>query len=99
MFNNALSAIKNCWTANGKIKFIIIALGIFVSFVYVGVFQEKIMRGCYGDTNKDCKNGEKFKFAITLVLVKSFCGLVFVTGNSNDATECVYVCAVHCIAI
>lgn len=76
-----IGAIKNVWTSNGKIKFLFVALGILVSFVYVGVFQEKIMRGCYGGTTKDCSDGEKFKFATTLVFVKSFCGLVFIQGT------------------
>lgn len=84
VFYSAGNAIRNCWEANGKIKFIFVALGIFVSFIYVGIFQETIMRGCYGeDTSNECENGEKFKYAITLVLVKSFCGLVFIIGKSK----------------
>lgn len=81
VFRNAL---KKCWTTNGRIKFIITALGIFGSFFCVGILQEMVMRGCYGDdTSKNCKHGERFKYAMTLVLVKSFCGLVFVQGNSE----------------
>lgn len=73
--------IKELWTSNGKVKFIFVALGILVSFVYVGVFQETIMKGCYGGTNKQCTDGEKFTYATTLVFVKSFCGLVFIQGT------------------
>lgn len=82
IFRTAGNAIKNVWNSNGKIKFILVALGIFVSFVYVGVFQETIMKGCYGeDKSNNCENGEQFKFASSLVLVKSFCGLVIISGK------------------
>lgn len=83
MLKTVAELIKHHWKSNGRIKFIFVALGIFVSFVYVGVFQEKIMKGCYGDTSKNCDNGERFKYAITLVFVKSFCGLVFIKGIFN----------------
>lgn len=75
------NGLKKCWTTNGRIKFIITAFGIFGSFFCVGIFQETIMRGCYGnDTSENCKYGERFKYAITIVLVKCFFGLVFVQG-------------------
>lgn len=75
------STAKNYWKKNGKVKFIFTALGIIVLFVYVGILQEKIMRGCYGDNeSNDCSHGEKFKYELTLVLVKSFFALIFVQG-------------------
>lgn len=39
------------------------------------------MRGCYGDdTSDDCKNGERFSHATTVVLFKTFVGLIFIQG-------------------
>lgn len=88
MISNVFGTIKSFWTSNGKIKFLFVALGILVSFVYVGVFQEKIMRGCYGGDVKDgCKDGEKFRFATSLVFVKSFCGLIFIQGVYNKLIQ------------
>lgn len=74
------NALKKCWISNGRIKFIITALGIFGSFFVVGILQEMIMRGCYGSDVDNCKQGERFKHATTTVLVKCLCGLVFVQG-------------------
>lgn len=75
------NAFKKCWTTNGRVKFIITALGIFGSFFCVGILQEVIMKGCYADdTRGNCKFGERFKYPITLVLVKCFFDLVFVQG-------------------
>lgn len=73
--------IRHSWKNNGRLKFITTALGIFLSYFVVGILQEKIMRGCYGDTvNKDCRNGERFKYAVTLVCVQSLCALTFIKG-------------------
>lgn len=62
--------IKRIW-ANDTFRMLFIAAGIMICFVYFGVMQEKIMRGCFGgeidlETGK-CVGGEKYKFEITLV--------------------------------
>lgn len=73
--------IRHSWKHNGRLKFITTALCIFFSYFIVGILQEKIMRGCYGDSvNKDCRNGERFKFAVTLVGVQSLCAFLFIKG-------------------
>lgn len=83
-FPFVVTTLKNCWKNNGKVKLIFTAFGIFLSFVCVGIFQEKIMKSCYGDEddrNGECKHGERFRYAVTLVLVKTFFGLFFVLGK------------------
>lgn len=80
--------IKNGWKKNGKGKFIFVALGIILSFVYVGFLQEKIMSGCYGgDTRVNCKHNDQFKYELTLVLIKTVFALIFVEGilNTNES--------------
>lgn len=73
--------IRHSWKHNGRLKFMITALGIFLSYFIVGILQEKVMRGCYGDTvHKDCRNGERFKYAVTLVGVQSLCAFTFIKG-------------------
>lgn len=73
--------IRHSWKNNGRLKFITTALCIFFSYFVVGILQEKIMRGCYGDSvNKDCRNGERFKYAVTLVGVQSLCAFLFIKG-------------------
>lgn len=72
---------RSHWKKNGKVKFLFTAMCIFVLFCYVGIIQEKIMRGCYGDDSNNCKNGERFTGAMTVVLVKTFFGLIFIQGN------------------
>lgn len=74
--------IRHSWKNNGRLKFITTALCIFFAYFLVGIFQEKIMRGCYGDSvNKDCRNGEKFKYAVTLVGVQSLCAFIFIRSK------------------
>lgn len=74
--------MRHSWKHNGRLKFITTALCIFFAYFLVGIFQEKIMRGCYGDSvNKDCRNGEKFKYAVTLVGVQSLCAYLFIKSK------------------
>lgn len=74
--------IRHSWTNNGRLKFVSTALCIFLTYFLVGICQEKIMRGCYGDSvNKDCRNGEKFKYAVTLVGVQSLCAFIFIRSK------------------
>lgn len=73
---------RHSWRKNGRLKFVTTALCIFFAYFLVGICQEKIMRGCYGDAvNKDCRNGEKFKYAVTLVLVQSLCAFLFIRSK------------------
>lgn len=71
---------RSHWKKNGMAKLLFTAFCIFVLFLYVGIIQEKMMRGCYGDTSDNCKNGERFTYAMTVVLVKTFFGLIFIQG-------------------
>lgn len=58
------------------------------------------MRGCYGDAvNKDCRDGERFKYAVTLVGVQSLCAFLFIKmldlikPEEKDATHFGYYIA------
>lgn len=77
--------IRHSWKNNGRLKFITTALCIFFAYFIVGVLQEKIMRGCYGDSiNKDCRDGERFKYAVTLVGVQSLCAFLFIKSKCQN---------------
>lgn len=65
-------------------KFIIAAVGIFFSYFYFGILQEKITRGRYGDNrNEDGSIGEKFTYTLTLVGVQCLWNWIFAKGFSN----------------
>lgn len=53
---------KRIW-ANETFRMLFIAAGIMICFLYFGVMQEKIMRGCFGGeiTDGKCENGGKSK--------------------------------------
>lgn len=72
--------VKKSWQTNGRFKFIITAIGIFLSYSYVGILQEIIMKGYYGG---DEVTGEKFKYENTLVEVYLMLGLIFIKSKSN----------------
>lgn len=59
---------KRIWAID-RIRMLCIAAGIMICFVYFGIMQEKIMRGCFGGelVEGKCVNGEKYEFEITLV--------------------------------
>lgn len=64
-----------------NIKLAIAASGIFVSYFYFGILQEKITRGKYGsDQNEDGSIGEKFTYTLTLVGVQCFWNWIFAKG-------------------
>lgn len=77
-FKLVLATIERHWAQNGKVKLIITALGIFVSYLFVGFLQEKIMRGCYSNEDQQC---DKFTFAFTLVLVQFVFSYIFIKGT------------------
>lgn len=82
IFVRIFDAIRESWTNNGRIKFILTALGIFLSFICVGILQERIMRGCYGDEgNKDCPPERRFKYAITLVAVQMLSAFILIKSK------------------
>lgn len=74
---SVIRAIQTSWKNNGRLKFILTAAGIFVAYLCVGMLQEKIMRGCYGD------NCERFKYAVTLVGVQSLCAFIFIKSKKK----------------
>lgn len=65
---------------NDNTKFIVAALGIFFSYFYFGILQEKITRGKYG-ANEDGSLGEKFTFTLTLVGVQCLWNWIFAKGE------------------
>lgn len=66
---------------NDNTKFIVAALGIFFSYFYFGILQEKITRGVYGATG-DGSPGEKFTFTLMLVGVQCLWNWIFAKGTS-----------------
>lgn len=64
-------------------KFIVAALGIFFSYFYYGIVQEKITRSRYGETrNEDGTSySEKFTFTLTLVGVQCLWNWIFAKGK------------------
>lgn len=65
----ALTDIPPRVWGNETFRMLFIAAGIMICFVYFGIMQEKIMRGCFGGelVEGKCVNGEKYVFEITLV--------------------------------
>ena len=59
---------KRIW-AYETFRMLFIAAGIMICFLYFGIMQEKIMRGCFGGelVEGKCIGGEKYEFEITLV--------------------------------
>lgn len=70
-----VGVIRDQWNEKGQLKFVIIALGIFVSYLYVGLCQEKILKTPYGDEK------EKFKYSNTLVEVSLVSGFIFINSE------------------
>lgn len=67
---------------NDRTKFIVAALGIFFSYFYFGILQERITRGRYGDQkNEDGTNGEKFTYTLTLVGIQCLWNWIFAKGK------------------
>lgn len=63
-------------------KFLVCAVGIFFSYFYFGILQEKITRSRYGDVvNEDGTKGELYTFALALVFVQCLVNWVFAKGN------------------
>lgn len=82
-------------------KFLLYTLGIFASYTYFGVLQEKINKSKYSTTIQD-NNGvlitktDKFTFALTLVLIQCFINLIvakvslLIWPKGEDKTPQVY---------
>lgn len=85
MISTVWNAFQKSWQNNGRFKFIVVALGIFLSYFIVGILQEKIMRGCYGNVDgKKCADNDKFTYAITIALVQNVFAFIIIRG------ECVH---------
>lgn len=68
---------------DSRVRFGILAGGILVSFIIVGVLQEKVTKTKYGaDENGD--GGEKFVFSAMLVAVQ--CAIYAVAAKSKLVT-------------
>lgn len=81
MISTVWNAFQKSWQNDGRMKFIVVALGIFLSYFIVGILQEKIMRGCYGDTSEKCEKGEKFTYAISIALVQNLFAFIIIRGK------------------
>lgn len=80
---NVPHMVRNSWMKNGRVKFVLTAIGIFLSYLCVGVMQERIMKGRYGTVvNDDNTIGEKYEYANTLVEVHITFGLICVRSKS-----------------
>lgn len=70
---------------NDKTKFIVASVGIFFSYFYFGILQEKITRGRYGDAvNEDGSRGEKFTYTLALVGIQCLWNWVFAKGERTS---------------
>lgn len=75
--------IQSRWAKNGRVKFVITAVGVFSTYLIIGILQEKIMKTPYGANNDDT-TGETFKYANTLVDVYLIFGLIFMKSKSSS---------------
>jgi hypothetical protein len=59
---------KRIWAVE-IIRMLFIAAGIMVCFLYFGIMQEQVMRGCFGGEmiENKCSDGDKFEFELTFV--------------------------------
>lgn len=63
-------------------KFLVCVVGIFFSYFYFAILQEKITRSRYGDVvNEDGTRGELYTMALTLVFVQCFVNWCFAKGK------------------
>lgn len=70
-------------------KLIIAAVGIFFSYFYFGILQEKITRSRYGERNED-GSYEKFTFTLTLVGVQCLWNFMFAKGLLQITQELLF---------
>lgn len=82
-------------------KFLICSLGVFISYFYFGILQEKVTRGKYFYESLD-QNGEKtlmqekFTYALSLVFIQCFInyfvayGMLYLGSQKEDKTSKVY---------
>lgn len=78
--------VNRIW-ANRHFRLIGISLGILLCFLIYGIFQEKIMRGCYGGEGEKCLGGDKYKYELTLVGSLCFFYCIVARGNQNLFTH------------
>lgn len=70
---------------NSNTKFIFCALGIFVSYFYFGILQEKVTKGKYPvevvqEDGTITEVNEKFTFSLALVFGQCFVSYLFAKG-------------------
>lgn len=60
--------VKRIWAVE-MVRMLFIAAGIMVCFLYFGIMQEQVMRGCFGGemVEKMCVDGEKYEYELTFV--------------------------------
>lgn len=65
-------SVKKVW-AMKTVRMIVISLGIIVCFLYFGIIQERVTKGCFGGEyiDNDC-SGDRFRFEMTLVFIFTF---------------------------
>ncbi|XP_045463518.1 solute carrier family 35 member B1 homolog [Harmonia axyridis] len=86
-------------------KFIICALGVFISYFFFGILQEKVTRGKYSYESVD-ENGEKivkqeiFIYTLSLVFIQCIInyivayGMVYIGSPKEDKTSKIYYISV-----
>lgn len=57
----------------GRKKFFVCAIGVFISYFYYGILQESITKGKYGEGQK----AEKFQYVMSLVLLQTIINSLF----------------------
>lgn len=68
---------------NDRTKFIIYALGIFVSYFYFGILQERITRGRYGgdESGDNPEEGERFTYMMALCGIQCIVNWLYAHGE------------------
>lgn len=65
-----------------KVKFVTVALGIFISYFCFGILHEKVTRSTYGDfINADGTKGERFRYELTLVGIQCLIYCIVARGK------------------
>lgn len=72
-------------SVNQKVRLVIHAVGIFISFTIYGVLQEIIFRGRYGAEHDH--SGEKFTFSVAFVAIQCIVSSLFAKGLSRVLSQ------------
>lgn len=65
--SNTGNSLSMAVAGQGRKKFFVCAIGVFVSYFYYGILQESITKGKYGEGDES----EKFQYVMSLVLLQT----------------------------